>query len=82
MLKSMARAYMLRLRGKGDRELTDDDVSAGAAAVGARGNLSRAGDDREHVRLDLIESAVLGEVLGYSRERIEELQRLGTIAVV
>jgi crotonobetainyl-CoA:carnitine CoA-transferase CaiB-like acyl-CoA transferase len=30
----------------------------------------------EHTR------AVLGEMLGYSRERIEELVKLGTIAVV
>jgi len=63
MLKSMARAYMLRLRGRGDGELDDAEVAAGAAAVGGRGNLSRTGDDREHFRLDLVESAVLGEVL-------------------
>jgi ABC-2 type transport system ATP-binding protein len=63
MLKSMARAYMLRLRGRGDREVTDAELAAASASLGERGSLSRTGDDREHFRVDLVESAVLGEVL-------------------
>ena len=65
MLKSTARAYMLRLRGAGggEGEISEPQLVAAQAVLGERGSLRRAGDDREHYRLDLMEVAVLGEVL-------------------
>ncbi len=63
MLKSSARQYLLRLRGAGDSDLDGAALERAAAAIGGRGTLGRAGDDREHFRLDLEQQAVLGEVL-------------------
>jgi ABC-2 type transport system ATP-binding protein len=63
MLRSTARAYLLRLRGSEGAALEDAAVARADEAVGERGTLSRAGVDREHFRLDLTAEAVLGEVL-------------------
>jgi ABC-2 type transport system ATP-binding protein len=63
MLKSTARGYLLRLRATGDRDLEGSALEQAASAISGRGTLSRAGDDREHFRLDLASQAVLGEVL-------------------
>jgi ABC-2 type transport system ATP-binding protein len=63
MLKSSARQYLLRLRGAGDSDLDGAALERAAAAIGGRGTLVRAGDDREHFRLDLEQEAVLGEAL-------------------
>jgi len=62
MLQATSRAYFVRLRGVGDAP-GDAELQRANEALGALGTLSRAGGDREHVRLDLTEGAVLGEAL-------------------
>jgi ABC-2 type transport system ATP-binding protein len=63
MLKSTARGYLLRLRAAANADLEGAGLERAAAAIDGRGTLARAGDDREHFRLDLDPRAVLGEVL-------------------
>ena len=62
MLQSTSRAYFVRLRGAGDAA-TDAELDRANVALGSQGTLSRAGGDREHLRLDLTEGGVLGEAL-------------------
>jgi ABC-2 type transport system ATP-binding protein len=62
MLKSTARAYLLRLRASG-QALDQAAFDRVAGALGSRGRLERIGDDREHFRLELSHDAVLGTVL-------------------
>jgi ABC-2 type transport system ATP-binding protein len=63
MLKSTARGYLLRLRTAAGADLEGDVLEQVVAGIAGRGTLARAGDDREHFRLDLGQQAVLGEVL-------------------
>jgi ABC-2 type transport system ATP-binding protein len=63
MLRSTSRRYVVRLRRAGGGDLADADVAAVNAALGESGRLLRGGSDREHYRLELMDSAVLGTAL-------------------
>jgi ABC-2 type transport system ATP-binding protein len=62
MLQSSSRAYFVRLRAR-EGDLTDADLARANIALGASAGLERAGSDRQHFRLDLTESGVLGDAL-------------------
>ena len=63
MLRSTSRRYVVRLERVGGGELAAADLDRANGLLGQTGRLSRAGDDRAHFRLDLMQHTVLGEAL-------------------
>jgi ABC-2 type transport system ATP-binding protein len=63
MLKSTSRRYLVRLRRAAGGDLAEDDLQRANLALDGHGRLSRAGSDREHFRLELAATSVLGDTL-------------------